>query len=203
MMSHTQPKISRTEFFRLSFLSRWKIFCLFFIPLILLISASYASTTTQQPEAIAIAGISIDTPAENIQKILQAQGYTQINESLYTKQEHSQNGRTAVFRIEIEDNATFRQITYFRSLGGGRLKSPAVHDTPIPATEMDMAQQLYQVICPDISQQIHEDRACEPLTPSQAKLGNGQWIQKDSFAVLLDATYANTTIGIKDQKKQR
>lgn len=160
---------------------------------------SHAANIEKQPlQAIEIADISISTPARMIAGILQAQSYTQINESLYTKQEQLQNGHNAIYRITIEDNAIFHQITYSRSLGGGRIKSPAVRDAPVPAAELGMAQQLYQSVCTDMSEEIQKERSCESPTPSSIRFGHGQSIHVDErFAVLLDATDASTTIEIK------
>ncbi|MEK6596594.1 MAG: hypothetical protein AABZ18_08770, partial [Pseudomonadota bacterium] len=113
-MNNTQLQNSGNDLF----ISR---FPLLWIAAVLSISAlnSHAANAEKQPlRTIEIAGISINTPPEIIAGILQAQGYTQVNASLYTKQEQLQNGRNAIFRIEIEENPTFRQITYFRSLGG-------------------------------------------------------------------------------------
>lgn len=179
-------------------------FPLLWIAAVLSISAlnSHAANAEKQPlRAIEIAGISINTPPEIIAGILQAQGYTQINASLYTKQEQLQNGRNAIFRIEIEENPTFRQITYFRSLGGGRIKSPSARDAPVPDSDIDMAQQLHQFVCASNSEEIQRERACMPYTPAHISFGRGQSIQiDDHFAAVLDATDASTTIGIKYTK---
>lgn len=169
--------------------------------LILALHSQAASTGKQLLETIEIVGISISTPTRMIAEILKAQGYTQINESLYTKQEYLQNGRSARFRIEIDDSATSRQITYFRSLAGGRIKSSAAHDTPVPDSEINMAQQLYQLVCTDISEELQKERACSPYTPDNINFGNGQLIQiNEHYAAVLNATDASTTIGIKYQK---
>lgn len=193
-MNDMQRYNSRNDFFRSKFLLLWITLLLFIFAL-----NSYATDAEkQQLQAIEIAGISINTSPEMIAGILQAQGYKQVTESLYTKQEQAQSGRNAIYRVEIENTATFHQITYFRSLGGGRVKSPVVRDPPVPASEIDMAQQLYHAICTDIPAEIQEKRSCEPLTPANIRFGHGQWIQSDAhFAVLLDATNASTTIGIK------
>ena len=168
---------------------------------ILALHSQAASPGKQPLETFEIAGISISTPTKMIGEILKAQGYTQINESLYTKQEYLQNGRSAIFRIEIDDSATFRQITYFRNLGGGRMKSPAAHDTPVPDSDIDMAQQFYQSICTGISEELRKERACNPYTPAHINFGNGQLILiNERYAAVLNATDATTIIGIKYQK---
>lgn len=179
-------------------LLRWMVAALF-----VLTSHSHADNITKQPlQAIEVAGISISTPAEMIAGILQSQGYAPVNESLYTKQEQLQNGRSAIYRITTENNATFHQITYSRSLGGGRVKSPAVRDAPVPAAEIGMAQQLYQSVCTDVSEEKQKERSCESPTPSSIRFGHGQSVHIDErFAVLLDATDASTTIEIKYTKQ--
>lgn len=178
-------------------------FCLLWIGMALAIAVlhGHAADAKQPLQMIEIAGVSINTPTEKTAGILQAQGYAQVNESLYTKQEKMQNGRSAMFRMEIEDNATFRQITYSRSLGGGRLKSPTSRDTPVPDSDIDMAQQLYQSVCTNIPEAVQKDRACNPYTPANISFGNGQLIQVDErFAAALDATDASTAISIKFTK---
>lgn len=193
-MNDMQRYNARNDFFRSRFLLLWIIA----LPFIFTLSSHATSAEKQPLQAIEIAGISINTSSKMIAEILQAQGYKQINESLYTKQEQAQSGRNAIYRVEIENTATFHQITYSRSLGGGRVKSPIVHDAPVPASEIDVAQQLYRAVCTDISAEIQQKRSCEPLTSANIRFGHGQWIQSDAhFAVLLDATNASTTIGIK------
>lgn len=196
-MNDAQPQNSNNDLF----ISR---FPLLWIAAVLSISAlnSHAANAEKQPlQAIEIAGISISTPPEIIAGILQAQGYTQVNASLYTKQEQLQNGRNAIFRIEIEENPTFRQITYFRSLGGGRIKSPSARDAPVPDSDIGMAQRLYQAVCIDISEELQKERACNPYTPANISFGNGQLIPIDEhYAAVLNATDASTIIGIKYKK---
>ncbi len=76
------------------------------------ISASQTTGAEKHPlNTIEIAGISLNTPPETIAKILQAQDYIPVNETLYTKQKPAQNVRSTVYRIEIEDTATSRQLS--------------------------------------------------------------------------------------------
>jgi len=146
---------------------------------------------------IEISGISIATPADNIADILTEQGYRQVNSTLFTKQEQLQNNRKTIFRMEINDTAAFRQISYHRSLSGGRVKT-ASGEKPVPAFENDTAQQLYQVICKNVSKAVKTERFCEPLTTSNISAGHGQLIELDNhFAARLNATAANTSMGIK------
>ncbi|MDV6340873.1 hypothetical protein R2103_03705 [Nitrosomonas sp. Is24] len=100
-------------------------------------------------EKFEIEGISINTPLGEITELLQARDYVQVSEFLYTKQKYVQNGRSAVFRVEIDDNPAFRQITYYRGMSGGRNKSPTTRDASIPDSDINMARQLYQYVCVD------------------------------------------------------
>ncbi|SFK85028.1 hypothetical protein SAMN05216302_101767 [Nitrosomonas aestuarii] len=156
-----------------------------------------ANNDNQPLKHIEISGISIATPAGKIADILIAQGYAQVNNTLFTKQEQLQNNRKTIFRVEIEDTAAFRQISYHRSLSGGRVKT-AGDKQPIPAFENDTAQQLYQLICENTSEETKKTRACETVTTSSINAGHGQFIELDNhFSAQLSATAANTAMGIK------
>jgi len=139
------------------------------------ISASQTTgTENNHPlKTIEIAGISLNTPPETIAKILQAQDYIPVNETLYTKQEPAQNGRSTVYRVEVEDTATSRQLSYFRSLTGGRNKSPSARDAAIPAAEITTAQQLYDFVCA-VPEALQTERACMPQTPANIIFGHGK-----------------------------
>ncbi|PTN11758.1 hypothetical protein [Nitrosomonas aestuarii] len=171
---------------------------LLFIPAATVASDKDSANNDNQPlKHIEISGISIATPAGKIADILIAQGYAQVNNTLFTKQEQLQNNRKTIFRVEIEDTAAFRQISYHRSLSGGRVKT-AGDKQPIPAFENDTAQQLYQLICENISEETKKTRACEPVTTSSINAGHGQFIELDNhFSAQLSATAANTAMGIK------
>ena len=163
------------------------------------ISASQTTgTENNHPlKTIEIAGISLNTPPETIAKILQAQDYIPVNETLYTKQEPAQNGRSTVYRVEVEDTATSRQLSYFRSLTGGRNKSPSARDAAIPAAEITTAQQLYDFVCA-VPEALQTERACMPQTPANIIFGHGQLIAIDAhYSVLLKASDASTSMIIK------
>lgn len=196
-MNNKHSHNSRSGIFNLKLWLFWIAGTLFISTL----HSQAANSGKQQLQTIEISGISISTPTEMIADILKTQGYSQVNESLYTKQEYLQNGRSALFRIEIEDSATLRQITYFRNLSGGRIKSPTARDTPVPDSDIDMAQRLYQSVCTDISEELQKERACSPYTPANISFGNGQLIPINGhYAAALNATDASTTIGIKYKK---
>lgn len=161
------------------------------------ISASQTTGTEKHPlKTIEIAGISLNTPLGTIAKILQAQDYIPVNETLYTKQEPAQNGRSTVYRIEVEDTATSRQLSYFRSLTGGRNKSPSARDA-IPVTEITTVQQLYDFVC-DVPEALQTERTCMPQTPANILFGHGQLIDIDAhYSVLLKALDSSTSMIIK------
>lgn len=176
-------------------------FKLFWIAALLCIAASHGwadGSEKQTLKTVEIEGISINTPLEKIAGILQARDYTQLKESLYTKQEYADKGRSTISRVEIDENPEFRQITYYRGMSGGRNKSPTSRDAPIPDSDLDMAQQLYHLVCTNASEVLKNERACDPLTMANVRFGHGQWIQIDEhFAAILIASDSNATIGVR------
>lgn len=162
------------------------------------ISASQTTGTEKHPlKTIEIAGISLNTPLKTIAEILQAHDYTPVNATLYTKQEPAQNGRSTVYRVEIEETATSRQLSYFRSLTGGRNKSPAARDAAIPAAEIATAQQLYDFVCA-VPQALQTERACIPQTPANIIFGHGQLIAIDAhYSASLKASDSSTSMIIR------
>ncbi len=148
-------------------------------------------------ETIEISDISMGTPEEKIADILSEQGYTPVNSTLYTKQDQLQKARKTIYRIEVENTADYRQITYHRSLSGGRVKS-FVDDKPIPASELEIARQLYHIACEDASEKEKVQRQCEPPEQTNMNVGYGDFIDINAcWAVQLSATAANTAIGIR------
>ncbi len=176
-------------------------FMLFWIVGLLCIAASHGwagNSERKTLKTVEIEGISINTPLEMIADILQARDYIQIKESLYTKQEYADKGRSTISRVEIDDNSAFRQITYYRGMSGGRNKSPTSRDAPIPDSDIGMAQQLYHLVCTDIAEELENARVCDPLTSTDIRFGRAQWIQiDDHFSAILTASDTNATIGIR------
>lgn len=174
------------------------------VGLLLMLSSMSAVTgenrTSQNDEllnAVEISGISISTPMEEIADILDGQGYTQVNSSLFTKQEQLDNRRKTIFRVEVENTAAYRQITYHRSLSGGRVKS-SVEEKPIPAFEIDTAQQLYQIICANVTEAVKTERSCEATEQTRIYAGQGRFIDiDDQWAVQLSATDSSSAFGIR------
>ena len=160
-------------------------------------AAQSANGNDESFRHIEISGISLATPFDQIAGILTAQGYTEINSRLFTKQGELQNNRRTIFRIEIEENTDLHRITYHRSLSGGRVKT-AGGDEPIPEYEADMAQQFYRLMCENISKDAMKERQCEPSTAYSITAGNGRFVRiNDHYSMQLDVTAANSTIGIQ------
>ncbi|MBA2483263.1 MAG: hypothetical protein H0V39_02360 [Nitrosomonas sp.] len=149
-----------------------------------------------------IAGISLNTPVENIPSILESHGYTQTGNTTYTKQIQVPGQRKSIYRIEINDTADQRQISYFRGKSGGRVKSSVKKDIPIPPDEAEMANTLYQFVCNGIKQELQERRSCEPATDALLVFGKGEFLNiENNISAQLSASADSTTIGIKYNKK--
>lgn len=145
-----------------------------------------------------IAGISMKTPSDSIPSILEDHGYTQTGSVTYTKQIQVPGQRKAIYRIEVDDTPAKRQITYFRGQSGGRVKSSVLKDKPIQADEIEMANELYQIVCAEVSPQIEETRACQPATDALLIFGNGEFLDiGENFGAQLNASADSTTIGLK------
>ena len=97
------------------------VFLSLFLTAITAFAGQHQSAESHPLRQIEISGIAIATPSGKISDILEAQGYTRVSGTMYTKQEQLQNQRKTIFRIEVEDTAAFREITYHRSLSGGRV----------------------------------------------------------------------------------
>lgn len=144
-----------------------------------------------------ISGISLSTPRDKIAEILAAQGYTAVNSRLFTKQGELQNNRRTIFRVEVEDIADKRLITYHRSLTGGRVKT-AGDKEPVPEYEKDTAQQFYRLICDNIPDDTKVGRQCEPLSETSISAGYGRFVPiNDQYSLQLNVTAVNSAIGIQ------
>ncbi|MER0214989.1 MAG: hypothetical protein DU481_02080 [Nitrosomonas sp.] len=159
---------------------------------------AFATGSQKHPlTAIEIAGVSLATPAEKISDILQVQGYTQVNSSLYTKSEPASNGRSTVYRVEIDDTATSRELGYFRSLTGGRNKSPSSRDATIPDSEIAMVRQLYDAVC-NVSEDLQSERNCQLPQPASVMINHGMMLTVDAnHSVLLKASDSSTSVVVK------
>jgi hypothetical protein len=191
-----RPSLSiRSEIAALRWIACFSLACL--VTSTAAIAAPSANSNNDSFRHIEISGISLATPFDQIAGILTAQGYTEINSRLFTKQGELQNNRRTIFRIEIEDIADLRRITYHRSLSGGRVKT-AGGDEPIPEYEVDMAQQFHRLMCENIPENMKEERQCQPPTAYSINAGNGRFIRiNEQYSMQLDVTAANSTIGIQ------
>ncbi|MBX3616276.1 hypothetical protein [Nitrosomonas sp.] len=162
--------------------------------------AAAAGSKTALLAEIKIVGISLNTSPNKIPEILQAQGYTQVNPSLYTKSEAAPNGRSIVYRVEIDDTVVSRELGYFRSLTGGRNKSPSSRDAAIPETEAAMVRQLYDVVC-NVDEDLQSERKCAPPQPASVMVNHGMMLTVDAnYSVLLKASDASTSLMIKQNR---
>ena len=178
-----------------------------FIATVLLIftqlpTAAIAQKTEQKPLqqffAFEIAGISLRTSFDAIPSILESHGYTQTGSATYTKQIQVPGQRKSIYRIEVDDGPTQRQIIYFRGQSGGRVKSSALRAKPIQVDEIDMANTLHQLVCSEIIPQIQKTRACQPATDTFIIFGNGKFVEiGKKVSAQLNASADSTTIGIK------
>lgn len=175
-------------------IKRWSVAMVW---LIALPTATAADPPSHPLTAIEIAGVALATPAEKIPDILQAQGYTQVNSSLYTKSEPAPNGRSTVYRVEIDDTATSRELGYFRSLTGGRNKSPSSRDATIPDSEITMVRQLYDAVC-NVGEDLQSERKCAPPQPASVMINHGMMLTIDAnYSVLLKASDSSTSVVVK------
>lgn len=177
--------------------NRIKRWCVIAVWLAALPMTAVAGPPRHPLAEVEIAGISLDTPADKIAGILQAQDYTQINPSLYTKSEAAPNGRSTVYRVEIDDTASARELGYFRSLTGGRNKSPPSRDATIPDSEIAMVRQLYDAVC-NVSEDLQSERNCQPPQPASVMINHGMMLTVDAnYSVLLKASDSSTSVMVK------
>lgn len=175
-------------------IKRW---CVIAVWLIALPMTAAAGSPGHPLAAVEIAGISLDTPADKIAGILQAQDYTQVNPSLYTKSEAAPNGRSTVYRVEIDDTASARELSYSRSLTGGRNKSPSSRDATIPDSEIAMVRQVYDAVC-NVSEDLQSERKCQPPQPASVMINHGMLLTVDAdYSVLLKASDSSTSVVVK------
>lgn len=168
-------------------------------------SAILAATPAQSTDAfplqrfldLEIEGISLSTLPEDIPVILEAAGYFQSGNSAFLKEAPLPGGKKSIYRIEFEDTAKLRSITYFRGVSGGRNKSPVEKNQPIPANEAAWAKTLYELVCLNVPEEIKIARACQPSVAWQIRFGEGGLLSlSDKASAQLDASAASTTLGV-------
>lgn len=179
---------------------------LFFIAILLIpVSAMFAasgagpndSSQLQRFLNLEIEGISLNTPPENIPTKLEAAGYSQVGETTFIKEAPLAGGRKSIYRIEIENTAKSRSITYFRGESGGRNKSPEIKNRPIPDNEAGWARMLYELVCLNVPDEIKNARACQPLADWRIRFGEGNFLSiSDKVGAQLDASGASITLGV-------
>lgn len=144
-----------------------------------------------------IEGISLSTLPEDIPVILEAAGYYQSGDSTFIKQTPLPGGRKSIYRIELEDSAQQRSIIYTRGESGGRNKSPAVRNKPIPGNEAVWGKAIYELVCSNVREEIYKARACQPLAAWEIRFGEGGFVRiSDNAGAQVDASSASTTFGV-------
>jgi len=150
--------------------------------------------------AFEIEGVSLNMPFETIPATLEKQGFTQTGSTTYTKQNQIPGQRRSIYRVEVNDTESLRQITYFRGESGGRVKSSVKERSLIPA-EADMAKQLYALICDGITALEQSERSCFPVTEYKIKFGHGEFLEIGTdIGVQLNASATTTTIAVRHSK---
>lgn len=161
-----------------------------------------ASDINQNILVIEIEGISLNTPIDAIPDILQNHGYNQTQSTTFTKRTQAADQRKSIHRIEISDTDKLRQISYIREKSGGRIKSPPKVDEPILENEALIAQEIYRIICTEVSAQVQNERYCQPASKSSISINEGNALQIDGgFEITLNASAASTAIHLKHSKK--
>ena len=196
-MDHLIKEPVRQHQWNSTWQARIKHMCIAALSMIAMLTIAIADPLKNPLAAVEIAGISLDTPTIKIAGILQAQGYTQVNPSLYTKSEAAPNGRSTVYRIEVDATAIARELGYFRNLTGGRNKSPSSRDATIPESEIAMVRQLYEAVC-NVDEDLQSERKCALPQPASIVINHGMMLTIDAnYSILLKASDASTAIMIK------
>lgn len=173
----------------------------FFIGFLLSLTTN-ASNTNQNLLMVEIEGISLSTPIDAIPEILENHGYNQTASTTFIKRTEATGPRKSIHRIEISDTDKLRQISYIREKSGGRIKSPPKVEEPILKNETLIAQEIYRIVCTEVSAQIQNERYCQPASKFSISFNNGSTLQIGSdFEVTLNASAASTAIRLKYSKK--
>lgn len=168
----------------------------------LLSSTIHASDINQNLLIVKIEGISLSTSIDAIPEILDNHGYNQTASTTFTKRTQAAGQRKSIHRIEISDTDKLRQISYIREKSGGRIKSPPKVEEPILENEALIAQEIYRIVCTEVSAQVQNERHCQPASKSSININKGNALQIGSdFEVTLNASAANTAVRLKYSKK--
>lgn len=144
-----------------------------------------------------IESISLSTLPEDIPVILEGAGYSQTGDSTFFREAPIPGGRKSIYRITVEDTAKLRRITYSREEIGGRNKSPAAKNRPVPDNEAIWANALYELVCLHVADEIRIARACQPLADWQIRFGEGSFLSlSDKAGAQLDASGTSTILEV-------
>ena len=123
--------------------------------------------------SLRLEGVSLNMSQTEIQTKLQAAGYTQVSPITFIKELPLPGGRQSIYRIEFEHTPSISKLGYFRSESGGRNKSPVTESRPIPEQEAKSANELYELVCSQASDEIKSVRACESVSEASIRFGEG------------------------------
>lgn len=152
--------------------------------------------------SLRIEGVSLDMSQTEIQAKLQAAGYAQVSTTTFIKEMPLLGGRQSIYRIEFEHTPSVSKLGYFRSESGGRNKSPATESRSIPEQEAKWANELYELVCSRASDEIKLMRACEPVSESSIRFGEGNpLVLSPSITAQLVASASSMSLSIIHHKQ--
>lgn len=161
----------------------------------------HAADINQDFLTVEIEGISLSTPYDTIPEILENHGYRQSTSTTYIKRTQATEHRQSIHRIEISNADNLRQISYIREKSGGRIKSPPKVKKPILESEIVMAQEIYRLVCAEVSVQMQAERSCQPASEFSISFNSGDTLQiGNNLEVSLNASAASTTMRLKYSK---
>jgi hypothetical protein len=173
-----------------------------YAPISIASSNKAASSDSSALLNLEIAGVSLNTPPEKVADKLAANGYVQSGETTFLKETPLPGGRKALYRIEVENHASERSITYSRTESGGRVKSPMTRSHDLPEDEQVWTKALYAAVCENVRDETKQSRACKPLQNGTIGFGQGSILEiTDQLGAQLDASGPSTAAKIIHSKR--
>ncbi len=152
--------------------------------------------------SLRLEGVSLNMSQTEIQTKLQAAGYTQVSPITFIKELPLPGGRQSIYRIEFEHTPSISKLGYFRSESGGRNKSPVTESRPIPEQEAKSANELYELVCSQASDEIKSVRACESVSEASIRFGEGNPLAlSPSITAQLAASASSMSLSIVHHKQ--
>ncbi len=204
----------KTTYFKTPYYWRHRFLVAIQFTVLILVLLMYSSSAITAPGAkaeepfdlprllsIEIEGVSLGTPLKAIPDILEKQDFTQTGSTTFTKRNQPPGQRRSIYRIEVKDTDSMRNITYHRGQSGGRVKSSALQEKPILADEVEMAKVLYELVCVGITAQEQSERSCSPVTASHISFNQGEFLRiREDVGVQLSVSATATIIAVEYSK---